>query len=116
MREGSRFPYAASQEAFDRLSEALSENIRGTKIALTTVVPRLLPTRPSPDGSLAIADAQHFERYDADRVAAAVIEAVQSDKSVPGEAISLTGPLVPKMPEEQPDVFSHEARVRRLRR
>jgi NAD(P)-dependent dehydrogenase (short-subunit alcohol dehydrogenase family) len=112
MREGSRFPYAASREAFDRLSEALIENIRGTKVALTTVVPRMLPGMPSVDETLAIGDVQHFERYDADRVAAAVIEAVQSDKSVPGEAISLTGPLAPKMPDKQPDAFPDEARLR----
>ena len=118
LRDGSRFPYAASQEAFDRLSEALTENIRGTKIALTTVVPQLQlqPNGPGHDGSLeaAIADAQYFESYDSDRVAAAVVEVVRSNKSVPGEVASLTGPLVPKMPEDRQDAFPHEARLRRL--
>ena len=47
--DGCNFPYAASREAFDRLSEALAENIRGTKVALTTVVPRLLPGSPNRD-------------------------------------------------------------------
>ena len=57
--EAPDFPYAASQEAFDRLSEALAENIRGTRVALTTVVPRLLRGRPSHDGPLVATEAQH---------------------------------------------------------
>jgi len=111
------FPYAASQEAFDHLSEALAENVRGTNVVLTTVVPRLLPSGPDRDGALAAprSDARQFETYDPERVAAAVIEAVQSDKTVPGETNLLTGPLVSKMPEEWPDAFPYAAHLRKLR-
>ena len=34
------FPYAASTKAFACLSDALAENVRGTKVVLTTIMPR----------------------------------------------------------------------------
>ncbi|HEX6784230.1 MAG TPA: SDR family NAD(P)-dependent oxidoreductase [Sphingomicrobium sp.] len=36
------FPYASSLSAFERLSEALAEQVRGTSIEVATVVPRLV--------------------------------------------------------------------------
>ena len=35
------FPYAGSREGFQRLSEALAEQTRGTSISVATVIPRL---------------------------------------------------------------------------
>lgn len=113
MLDGCSFPYAASRAAFDRLSEALAENIRGTKVALTTVVPRLLPGSPNCDEATMPAE-QQFETYDPDRAAAAVVEAVQSHKTVPGEMTLLTGPLISEVPDECSAAFPREARVRRL--
>lgn len=92
---GCTFPYAASQEAFDRLSEALSENVRGTKIALTTVVPSLHPARPKPGhSSIAVAALG----VDSDQIAAAVVAAVQSTPSRAGEMTVLTA-LLPSSAE-----------------
>ncbi len=45
------FPYAASTEAFECLSDALAENIRGTKLVLTTIMPRLRDHEVSGDVS-----------------------------------------------------------------
>ena len=82
------FPYAASQEAFDRLSEALAENVRGTKIAPTTVVPSLPPKH---DDFAAPATLV----ADPVQVAAAVVAAVQSKASPSGKATMLTAILSP---------------------
>lgn len=84
---GCSFPYAASQEAFDRLSEALAENIRGTKIALTTVVPSLPPEWPKQDSS---ATAVAALIVDPDQVAAAVVAAVTSTASRAGQTTVFT--------------------------
>jgi len=99
-RGACHFPYAASQEAFDRLSEALAENVRGTKIALTTVVPSLPSNRREPDGSFTTAISSlhgmkqgNFEGVDPEQVAAAVLAAVQSKSTLPGKTTVLTASL-----------------------
>ena len=112
-QSGCSFPYAASQDAFDRLSEALAESVRGTAVALTTVIPRSRPEMESGVGSPGIATSGDFEYYDPDRVAAAVIDAVQSDKTRPGQAMRLTGPLISKIPEEDLGVIPFERRARK---
>jgi NAD(P)-dependent dehydrogenase (short-subunit alcohol dehydrogenase family) len=87
---GCSFPYAASQEAFDRLSEALAENVRGTSIALTTVVPSVQAAgRKRSQSSTAVAPSG----ADPDEVAAAVVAAVHSSTSRVGEATVLTALL-----------------------
>lgn len=80
--EGCHFPYAASQEAFERLSEALAENVRGTKIALTTVVPIFPEGEDSSAAAMLVVDPE--------QVAAAIIAAVQSNASASGKTRVLT--------------------------
>jgi NAD(P)-dependent dehydrogenase (short-subunit alcohol dehydrogenase family) len=86
---GCNFPYAASQEAFDRLSDALAENVRGTRIALTTVAP--CAARQGRPGAAAAVNIEAFERYDPERVASAVLEAVHSSRTIPGRTNLLSG-------------------------
>jgi NAD(P)-dependent dehydrogenase (short-subunit alcohol dehydrogenase family) len=103
VRDSCYFPYAASQEAFDRLSEALAENVRGTKVALTTIVPSIQQT--ASDGTLANAIAtihpsypRDFHDIDHDQVAAAVVEAVRSRSARPGHTTVLTAHAVSNGP------------------
>jgi NAD(P)-dependent dehydrogenase (short-subunit alcohol dehydrogenase family) len=97
------FPYAASQEAFDRLAEALAESIRGTKVALTTIVPSIL--RTAPDGACTDAVAaihagypRDFRDVDHDQVAAAVVEAVRSGATRRGQARVLRAHTISNAP------------------
>lgn len=41
------FPYASSLEAFDRLSERLRDQVRGTGIEVVNIAPKLVPARTS---------------------------------------------------------------------
>jgi short-subunit dehydrogenase len=72
------FPYASSLGAFERLSEALSEQVKGTSIEVATIAPKLMRGRLVNDCSasqlyqLRRVDEQHT----ADRVAA-LVEAVR---------------------------------------
>lgn len=104
------FPYAASQEAFERLSQALAENVRGTKIALTTVVPSLPPNPAKHDGASILTAASGV---DLDGVAAAVVAAVRSKATRPGETMVLTAPPSAQEPAALPAEFGGNSRVRR---
>ena len=110
-QSGCAFPYAGSQDAFDRLSEALAENVRGTAVALTTVIPS--PELPAEKGAaaLAVATPHGVEHDDLDRVAAAIIDAVQSGKTLPGQATRLAGPVEPHAPDENGGVIPFERRA-----
>lgn len=102
-RSGCHFPYAASQEAFDRLSDALAENVRGTKIALITVVPRLAPGGVRDGlGAATAVNVESFECFDPARVAAAVLEAVQSGRTVPGQTNMLSGSTMSHGSDQSP--------------
>jgi NADP-dependent 3-hydroxy acid dehydrogenase YdfG len=92
VRDACPFPYAASQEAFERLSEALAENVRGTKVALTTIIPRVLPSESEHDGApvTALANLHELDRFDPDQVAAEIVAAVRSNRSRPGRVPLLT--------------------------
>ena len=65
------FPYASSLGAFERLSEALAEQVKGTSIEAVTVAPKLMRGRLANDCSanqlyqLRRVDEQHT----ADRIA-----------------------------------------------
>jgi len=47
MTDDHMFPYASSNGAFDRLSEALAEQTRGTSIDVVSLTPSLMHARPS---------------------------------------------------------------------
>jgi NAD(P)-dependent dehydrogenase (short-subunit alcohol dehydrogenase family) len=103
VRKSCYFPYAASQEAFDRLSEALAESVRGTKVALTTIVPSVQRTAPDERFAKAVAHihddyARDFHDVDHDQIAAAVIEAVNSKVTQPGQPRVLTAHLMSNDP------------------
>jgi NAD(P)-dependent dehydrogenase (short-subunit alcohol dehydrogenase family) len=104
---GCHFPYAASQEAFDRLSDALAENVRGTKIALTTVVPHVDrgDTRDRSPVSRAV-NVEAFERYDPEQVAAAVVQAVSSNRAISGRT-NMLGPRLAQSTDQPPAEFRH---------
>ena len=104
------FPYAASQEAFDRLSQAFSETVRGSGIGLITVVPSSPPERPRQGASSTDLAAL---RGDPNQVAAAVVAAVQSTTSRPGEQLVL--PSVPMCPgaASPVDALADSPRLRR---
>jgi NADP-dependent 3-hydroxy acid dehydrogenase YdfG len=92
VRDACPFPYAASQEAFERLSEALAENVRGTKVALTTIIPRVRPSAAEDAGTpiTALANLSELGDFDPDRVAAEVVAAVRSHRTRPGRVTLLT--------------------------
>jgi NADP-dependent 3-hydroxy acid dehydrogenase YdfG len=99
VRDNCYFPYAASQEAFDRLSEALAENVRGTKVALTTIVPSVQQTEPDGTFTNAVATIRDgyprdFHDIDHDQVAAAVVEAVRSRAARLGQTTVVTAHAV----------------------
>jgi NADP-dependent 3-hydroxy acid dehydrogenase YdfG len=103
IRQDCYFPYAASQEAFDRLSEALAENVRGTKVALTTIVPSVQRTAPGERFAKAVANiqgdyARDFHGIDHDQIAAAVVEAVNSRVTQPGHTTVLTAHVISNNP------------------
>lgn len=65
------FPYASSLNAFERLSEALEEQVKGTSIEVVSIAPKLMRAQMNPVDQLyqlRRPDAQHT----ADRVAAMV--------------------------------------------
>jgi len=70
------FPYASSLASFERLSEALSEQVRGTSIEIATIAPKLAPA-PSPvAGSPRLYQLQRVdEESTANRVMALVVGA-----------------------------------------
>ncbi len=83
--EPCHFPYAASIEAFDRLSEALAFEVRGTNVTVTTIVPdskrtgtdarggdadRSIPTAPY---------TYYLESFDPRGVAEQVVTATRRD-------------------------------------
>jgi NADP-dependent 3-hydroxy acid dehydrogenase YdfG len=114
------FPYAASREAFDRLTEALVENVRGTKVALTTIVPRVPPTEHEQGGSSANAvahvhgtNSRQLESFDPDRVAAAVVAAVRSNATRPGKTTLLTAQVISQFPDRWQTAISCEPRMRK---
>lgn len=80
---GSQFPYAASQEAFDRLSEALAFEARGTNVTVTSIVPSTRQT--STDHRAGEADRSfpalpytyRLESFDPQGVAEQIVAAVQ---------------------------------------
>lgn len=114
------FPYAASREAFDRLTEALAENVRGTNVALTTIVPRLRPTgqEQSQPATNAVAhvegtNSRQLETFDPDRVAAAVVAAVRSKVTRPGKTTMLTAQVISQFPDRWQTAISHDPRMRK---
>jgi NAD(P)-dependent dehydrogenase (short-subunit alcohol dehydrogenase family) len=77
----SQFPYAASQEAFDRMSEALAIEVRGTNVTVTSIVPstrwigeldRSFPASPY---------TYRLESFDPQGVAGQVVAAVQRNST-----------------------------------
>jgi NADP-dependent 3-hydroxy acid dehydrogenase YdfG len=84
----SQFPYAASQEAFDRLSEALAFEVRGTNVTITSIVPN---TRRTGTGDCtgqadrsfpALPYTYRLESFDPQGVAGQIIAAVQRGSDV----------------------------------
>jgi NAD(P)-dependent dehydrogenase (short-subunit alcohol dehydrogenase family) len=113
VRGGCHFPYAASQEAFDRLSDALAENVRGTSIALTTVVPSMCLGTPEQDGPATNVSVEALESYDAEQVAAAVVEAVHSTRTIAGRINLLAGQALARTSGPEP-VADHCRASRKL--
>lgn len=83
------FPYAASTNAFASLSDALAENVRGTKVVLTTIMPREMgggyagpiddaPTHPRNARSLR---RFHCEISNLDAFATRIVAAVHAPRS-----------------------------------
>ena len=109
------FPYAASQEAFERLSEALAEYIRGTKVELTTIVPSAQSIRAehAAAANLHGIHSRTFDGFDHDRVAAAVVAAVQSRATRPGKTTVLTAQTNSHDPARLP-VPHYHPRARKL--
>lgn len=69
------FPYASSLGAFERLTEAIAEQTRGTSIEVMNLTPRLLRGGPVNDGPTSrLYQLQRVdERYTADRVVELVL-------------------------------------------
>ena len=83
----SQFPYAASQEAFDRLSEALAFEARGTNVTVTSIVP--VTQRSGPNHHASEADRSfpalpytyRLESFDPQGVADQIVAAVQRNSA-----------------------------------
>jgi NADP-dependent 3-hydroxy acid dehydrogenase YdfG len=103
-RGDCHFPYAASQEAFERLSDALAENVRGTGIALTTVVPAMVPSSAEQDGpaGTTTVNIEGLERYDPAEVATVVVDAVHSSETIPGRTNMLSGRALSRETDQYP--------------
>jgi len=118
--KASHFPYAASQEAFDRLSKALAENVRGTKVALTNIVPFTesnLAGGSFSGSAIANLHGPHLrnvESFDPDLVAAAVVAAVQSKTSRPGKTTLLSTQALSREPDRRSAATSPNPRARKL--
>jgi NAD(P)-dependent dehydrogenase (short-subunit alcohol dehydrogenase family) len=68
------FPYASSLGAFERLSEALAEQVKGTSIEVATLVPRLLRgPRVNPADSIGL---YQLQRVDEEHTASRIVELV----------------------------------------
>jgi NADP-dependent 3-hydroxy acid dehydrogenase YdfG len=86
----SQFPYAASQEAFDRLSEALAFEVRGTNVTVTSIVPRTERTAANnhsfaADRSFPASPYTYrLESFDPQGVAEQVVAAVRRNSSTSG--------------------------------
>lgn len=74
---GSIFPYAGSREGFDGLSDALSEQTRGSQISVVSITPRLRRGPSEPGGATPF---YRFEHVDEDATAAEVFELVASSR------------------------------------
>ena len=83
------FPYAASTEAFACLADALAENVRGTNVVLTTIMPRALAaadsgpgtSNPAPMQSLPSRRQFHCEISDRDSFAEKIASAVHAPRA-----------------------------------
>lgn len=83
----SQFPYAASQEAFDRISEALAFEVRGTRVTVTSIVPST--RRTAMDHRAGEADRSfpaspytyRLESFDPQCVAEQIVAAVQRNST-----------------------------------
>lgn len=88
--EACQFPYAASQEAFDRLSEALAFEVRGSNVSVISIVPRIRRVAVNIlgcDANRAVPAAPYtycLESFDPDRVAEQVVTAVQRTSATSG--------------------------------
>lgn len=71
---GDMFSHASSLGAFERLSEALAEQVKGTSIEVATLVPRLLRGgQASPEESIGL---YRLQRVDEEHTAARIVELV----------------------------------------
>jgi len=84
----SQFPYAASQEAFDRLSEAMAFEVRGTNVTVTSIVPstRQNGTDDRAGGADRSFPASPYtyrlESFDPQEVASQILAAVQRNGTI----------------------------------
>jgi len=68
------FPHASSLGAFERLSEALAEQVKGTSIEVTTLVPRLVRgNRANASESIGL---YRLQRVDEEHTAARIVELI----------------------------------------
>lgn len=87
--EPCHFPYAASIEAFDRLSEALAFEVRGTNVTVTTIVPhtkRAAANHLGRDADRSITASPYtycLESFDPQGVAGQVVAAAQRNSTIP---------------------------------
>lgn len=83
------FPYAASTKAFASLSDALAENIRGTKVVLTTILPRemdgafgsRIDDSPAHPRNVSALRRFHCEISNVDAFATKIVAAVHAPRS-----------------------------------
>jgi short-subunit dehydrogenase len=77
----SQFPYAASQEAFDRLSEALAFEVRGTNVTVTSIVPSTRRMGELDRSFPASPYTYRLESFDPQGVAEQIVAAVQRNST-----------------------------------
>ena len=70
------FPYASSLGAFERLSEALTEQVKGTSIEVVTIAPKLMRGRLANDCS--VNQLYQLRRVDEEHTADRVAELVEA--------------------------------------